>query len=598
MGTHAKEASKLPPRCQSLLESAARMTGMWLEVWNGGRDPLASAPVPPSCRACGRRDLERFSVCRRERARAVVTGCAGNPEGRGSVCPRGRKILCVPIAMADAPWLRLVACVNGHGHRHGEVASADGNGRGGAAHGSGNGNGNGNGKGSGNGNGNGNGNGSGNGNGKGNGNGNGRSASVNGNGSGNGSGRGADESRIRFLEDLAALFAEHLSFARSLTHATGELTHRHEELDLLYTISGSLRHAEGVRSPLRRILEQARVALVADAVVLSIDSSRVFEQVSGPSLGNGKAPGGRDWRLLSSFLAERFRDGALGFFEGAPADLPGMDGRLAVVQRLLAVPLPGSAGNDGCLCLAYMQAERRRGSSEVRLLKLLAEKVSMAVANDLLVEDLHDFLMATVKSLVSAIEAKDPYTSGHSERVNLLSMLLGKTMGLSAADLEVLRWASILHDVGKIGMPEEILKKPGILTPEEYEVMKEHPDRGYKVLAPIRQLEAASLGVRHHHEMFDGRGYPLGLKGEAIPLPARIISVADTYDALTSTRSYRKRRGPDQAFAIIQAVRGTQLDPRVVDTLAELMPFIREHEVMLQPEGLEGAPLTLPSQAA
>ncbi len=112
--------------------------------------------------------------------------------------------------------------------------------------------------------------------------------------------------------------------------------------------------------------------------------------------------------------------------------------------------------------------------------------------------------------------------------------------------------------------------------------MKEHPDRGYRVIAPIRQLASASLAVRCHHEMIDGRGYPLGLRGGEIPLLARVIAVADTYDALTSTRSYRPRRSPDQAFAVIHGVRGTQLDSTVVDVLASLMPFIREHEVMLK----------------
>ena len=159
-------------------------------------------------------------------------------------------------------------------------------------------------------------------------------------------------------------------------------------------------------------------------------------------------------------------------------------------------------------------------------------------------------------------------------------MLLGKTMGLSPDELEVLRWASILHDVGKIGMPESILKKPGRLTSEEYEIVKEHPDRGYKVLAPIRQLSAASLGVRCHHEMVDGRGYPLGLHGTEIPRVARIIAVADTYDALTSTRPYRLRRTPDQAWTVIQSVRGTQLDHEVVDVLETphaLHPRARGH---------------------
>jgi HD-GYP domain-containing protein (c-di-GMP phosphodiesterase class II) len=161
---------------------------------------------------------------------------------------------------------------------------------------------------------------------------------------------------------------------------------------------------------------------------------------------------------------------------------------------------------------------------------------------------------------------------------------------LSSEDFEVLKWASILHDIGKIGMPERILNKPGKLTPAEYEIMKEHPERGYKVLAPIHQLAAASLAVRSHHERLDGLGYPMGLHGDEIPWVARIISVADTYDALTSSRAYRPRRSPDLAFSVIAEVSGTQLDPAVVDAMEALLPFIREHEVMIQTGALEQAP--------
>jgi len=165
-------------------------------------------------------------------------------------------------------------------------------------------------------------------------------------------------------------------------------------------------------------------------------------------------------------------------------------------------------------------------------------------------------------------------------------------MGLPPREVACVREGAYLHDVGKIGMPESILKKPGRLTAEEYEIMKEHPDRGYKVLSPIRQLASASLAVRFHHEMINGLGYPLGLRDKDIPILSRVIAVADTYDALTSTRSYRPHRSPDQAFSVIHSVRGTQLDARIIDVLATLMPFIREHEVMLKvgiPDSVNGA---------
>jgi HD-GYP domain-containing protein (c-di-GMP phosphodiesterase class II) len=161
-------------------------------------------------------------------------------------------------------------------------------------------------------------------------------------------------------------------------------------------------------------------------------------------------------------------------------------------------------------------------------------------------------------------------------------MLIGRELDLSPQDQETLRWASILHDVGKIGMPEGILQKPGRLTPEEFQVIKEHPDRGHRLLLPIGQLAQAAAIVRAHHETVDGKGYPLGLKGEEIPLLARIIAVADTFDALTSTRPYRTARPLDHALAEIRRVRGTQLDGSVVDGFLKLVPFLREHRVMIQ----------------
>jgi HD-GYP domain-containing protein (c-di-GMP phosphodiesterase class II) len=173
-------------------------------------------------------------------------------------------------------------------------------------------------------------------------------------------------------------------------------------------------------------------------------------------------------------------------------------------------------------------------------------------------------LEATVRSLIAAVDAKDTYTRGHSERVHLAACALGEALGLDPATRADLFWASLLHDVGKIGAPDHILKKPGRLTPEEYRVMQEHPVRGDELLAPLTWLGGARRGVRHHHERFDGTGYPDRLAGEAIPLIARIISVADTFDAVISRRSYRDARDAEPAIAVLREAAGTQLDPDVV----------------------------------
>jgi len=167
--------------------------------------------------------------------------------------------------------------------------------------------------------------------------------------------------------------------------------------------------------------------------------------------------------------------------------------------------------------------------------------------------------------LVFAIEAKDIYTRGHSERVNRYAMLTADRLQLDKAEKNVLNWASILHDIGKIGVPGSILNKPARLTEEEFDVIKRHSKKGHDILEPLEQLASSCLpGILHHHERYDGNGYPHGLRGEEIPFLARIIAVADTFDAITSNRAYRSARAAEQALAIVEEVAGTQLDPKVV----------------------------------
>jgi hypothetical protein len=206
-------------------------------------------------------------------------------------------------------------------------------------------------------------------------------------------------------------------------------------------------------------------------------------------------------------------------------------------------------------------------------------------------EDSSGILEATVRSLIAAVDAKDPYTRGHSERVHTAAILVGNELGLDAMTRRDLYWASLLHDVGKIGAPDHILKKPGKLTAEEYGVMMEHPVRGDEVLSPIRWLAGARRGVRSHHERYDGKGYPDGLAGEEIPVIARIISVADTFDAVTSRRSYRNERGVEAALAVLDEAAGTQLDPHVVTTFARHVATIQAAllAVAIPPDGLATA---------
>jgi HD-GYP domain-containing protein (c-di-GMP phosphodiesterase class II) len=182
-------------------------------------------------------------------------------------------------------------------------------------------------------------------------------------------------------------------------------------------------------------------------------------------------------------------------------------------------------------------------------------------------EENKELFIGSIQMLAGAVDEKDPYTRGHSDRVTRYSLLIAKEMDLPAHFMETLRISAQLHDVGKIGIEDHILKKPGALTEEEFEVMKTHTTKGANILRPVTQLADMLPGIELHHEALDGRGYPYGLQGDQIPLLARVIAVADTFDALTTNRPYQQAHTPDQTLQIIKNLAGKRLDPLAVQAL-------------------------------
>ena len=182
-------------------------------------------------------------------------------------------------------------------------------------------------------------------------------------------------------------------------------------------------------------------------------------------------------------------------------------------------------------------------------------------------EENRALFMGSIQMLSGAVDEKDPYTRGHSDRVTRYSLLIAREMKLDDEFLEILRISAQLHDVGKIGIEDHILKKPGALTPEEFEIMKTHTTKGANILRPVKQLKEMLPGIELHHEALDGRGYPYGLKDEQIPLLARVIAVADTFDALTTNRPYQRAHDPKEALRIIHSLAGKRLDPVAVAAL-------------------------------
>ncbi|MCD6119801.1 HD-GYP domain-containing protein [bacterium] len=193
-------------------------------------------------------------------------------------------------------------------------------------------------------------------------------------------------------------------------------------------------------------------------------------------------------------------------------------------------------------------------------------------------DELESSYVNTVSTLARALDSRDRYTHGHSERVAYWSLLIAERIGYSPDELERIRQASLLHDIGKIGVQDSILRKPGPLTPEELKEMQKHPVFGYEIIKDVKFLAPCLDGILYHHERIDGKGYPKGLTGEDIPLDARIIAVADTFDAMTSDRPYRKGMKQEKALAIMTEVSGRQLDVEMMKAFAGIVKEAKNSE--------------------
>lgn len=193
------------------------------------------------------------------------------------------------------------------------------------------------------------------------------------------------------------------------------------------------------------------------------------------------------------------------------------------------------------------------------------KKHELASSKTQILKDLSELFYKTIKSIAHALDAKDEYTHGHSLRVTLYSMALAKKLDLSDNLLEEIETTGLLHDIGKIAIPEKILLKPGKLTDEEFEIIKKHPELGEHLINGIGKLKLISNWLKYHHERYDGKGYPEGLIGEQIPISSRIIAIADTYDAMTSTRAYRPALSHEAAIEEVKRCAGTQFDPKLAE---------------------------------
>jgi putative nucleotidyltransferase with HDIG domain len=365
-----------------------------------------------------------------------------------------------------------------------------------------------------------------------------------------------------------------------LNSLSGQLATTYEELSLIYQLSGGMKINRSTTDFFKQAcldvmdvmcVRGMGVSLLADGDVHH--ESVVYGAMELPSDALARLAG-----ELTTVLAERKSPLLINRLSGDKNF--GWLGEHA--QQLLAVPLMRQDQLLGCL-FGLDKSAGEFDTVDSKLLNSIANESAIYLENAMLFEDVRELMMGLLHSLTSAVDAKDAYTCGHSERVALLSRTLAQSAGLSEAEVERIYMAGLLHDVGKIGVPEAVLQKTGRLTAEEFEQIKKHPEIGARILRDVKQLEDILPGVMHHHERYDGRGYPSALAGENIPIMGRIICLADCFDAMTSSRTYRKALPLEVALTEIRRCAGTQFDPVLSDAFlkidpAQLRELIRDHQ--------------------
>lgn len=345
----------------------------------------------------------------------------------------------------------------------------------------------------------------------------------------------------------------------------------------LYKVSEAITASLSLDQVLETVADSCLDEMRGDLVSTWLDGGEgsLFERqhLHGPNMPEGVALGAIDPKAVIDHLrpeALLLEQGAKGlrFF----AEQPGL-----ALFSIVAVPLRIQMRTMGFVLVASFTKGKKFDEGQRKLLSIIASRAAAAIENARLYEDLQATFQQTIEGLAKAIDKMDRYTSGHSDRVALYATFLAQRLGLSTVEIEIVRQSALMHDIGKIGCVLN-LNKPGKLTNDEYEVFKKHPVYGRDILDPIKFLHPLIPGVHLHHERWDGRGYPLRMKGNEIPLIARIISVADTYDAMTSDRSYRRALPHEVALAEIERCSGTQFDPDVAGAFAEQIEGYRDEQ--------------------
>jgi len=361
------------------------------------------------------------------------------------------------------------------------------------------------------------------------------------------------------------------------------LASRDERLNTILSVGSTLSESSDLREMISQTLRSAIRETRAQAGYVMLfeddDHSKLVTEAAFGLEGQFDFPDQMAiGQGLSGYVAQMGHAVSVSSDDG---DHPDFDGVTQGVRAAACVPLVtrgfGVAGAStseqvlGVMTLLDLSNSSAFQSDDMEMLHAMASLLAVAVSNARMEERRRTTFLRTLESLATALEARDEYTRGHSQRVSELSLMIGEKMGLGSEALEELRIGTILHDIGKIGVPDAILNKRARLTDEEFMVMRQHPVIGYEICRPLMLSEGILMIIRNHHEKLDGSGYPDGLKGGELPLSLRIVCVADAFDAMSSRRPYRGVMDPLHVQAELSKGAGTQFDPVVVECLRELL---------------------------
>ncbi len=375
---------------------------------------------------------------------------------------------------------------------------------------------------------------------------------------------------------------------RTLDMMSRQLSESYEEMSLLYQLREYMNELDQPKRFVRQACFELHNVLPFRFVAARfVHDRRRARSLEGASFVSGSLPCElARFEAAAGEILARLEPGRCLTLDGPDR------GPLAVgPSQVLAHPITRSGEVVG----AFFAGDKAGDESDVtnielKMIEAAAGYVTILLENSALYEEQHQMFLGALRALTAAIDAKDPYTCGHSERVATVAAALGRAAGLPDHAVERIRIAGLVHDIGKIGIPESVLRKPGRLTDAEFDLMKQHPRIGYNILRDIPQLADVLPGVLHHHERYDGRGYPSGLEAERIPLLARIIALADAFDAMSSTRTYRASMTRADVLREIESNAGRQFDPALAEAFLtlDLAPYDRlmiERRDTMGPDG-------------